>query len=219
MTILRDALVDFACLTAAGRGEEAAPRPDPFVRAGERDRLAERERAADHVFAELYAQHGARIHRFLRDLLGDAALAADATQETFVRAFRQKDTFDGSRSVAPWLFGIARNVSLEMRRARYRARRVIEEGNDEGDAPEPRVLGCPESELLGREALRIVSAAVDRLSEDRRAMLLLRLDHSLSYEEISVLMGFSVAKVKVEIFRAREVLRETMADYERGGAE
>ena len=214
MTILRDALVDFACLAA-----DADARAEPFVRPGERDSLAARERAADHVFTELYTQHGGRIHRFLRDLLGDAALAADATQETFVRAFRQKDTFDAARSVAPWLFGIARNVSLEMRRSRYRARRVIVEGNDEGDAPEPRMPGCPESALLGREALRIVSAAVERLSEERRAMLLLRLDHNLAYDEIAVLMGFSVAKVKVEIFRAREVLRETMADYERGGAQ
>ena len=217
MAILRDGLVDFACL-AAGR-DQPDRRSEPSERSADRDRRAERERAADHVFAELYAQHGGRIHRFLRDLLGDAALAADATQETFVRAFRHKDTFDPSRSVAPWLFGIARNVSLEVRRARYRARRVIADGNEAGDAPEPREPCCPESQLLGREALRIASAAIERLSEDRRAMLLLRLDHNLSYDEIAVVLGFSVAKVKVEIFRAREVLRETMADYERGGAQ
>ena len=200
MAITRDTLVDFACLAAApGRGES-------------------RDRAVDEEFHALYLAHGGRIHRFLSDLLGDRALAADATQETFVRAFRQRDTFEAGRALAPWLFGIARNVSLEMRRARFRARRVIAPASDHGDAPEPRVPGCPESELLGREALRVVEAAVERLSDDRRAMLLLRLDHCLSYDEIAVLMGFSIAKVKVEIFRAREVLRETMADYERGGA-
>ena len=204
MTVLRDPLVDFACLAA-----DADERSQPFVRA----------RVEDSEFAALYAEHGGRIHRFLRDLLGDAALASDATQETFVRAFRQRDSFDAARSMAPWLFGIARNVSLEMRRARFRLRRVISPNSDEGDAPEPRVPGSPESELLGREALRIVEAAVEGLSEDRRAMLLLRLDHGLSYDEIATLMGFSIAKVKVEIFRAREVLRETMADYERGGAQ
>ena len=214
VTILRDALVDFAVLAA-----DPGARPGPCGRSsGDRARLADRERAADHVFAALYAQHGGRIYRFLRDLLGDAALAADATQETFVRAFRQTDSFDAGRSVVPWLFGIARNVSLEMRRARYRASRVISPSNEEGDAPEPRAGGCPESELLGREALRIASAAMEKLSVDRKAMLLLRLDHSLSYDEIAALMGFSVAKVKVEIFRAREVLRVAMADYERGGA-
>lgn len=202
MAVLRDTLVDFACLAAE-------PRPRP-------DESAPRARESEEAFAALYAQHGGRIHRFLGDLLGDRALAADATQETFVRAFRSRGAFDDGRAIAPWLFGIARNVSLEMRRARHRARRVISPTNDAGDAPEPRIAGSPESELLGREALRVVGAAMDRLSEERRAMLLLRLDHGLTYDEIAALMGFSVAKVKVEIFRAREVLREIMAAYERG---
>jgi RNA polymerase sigma-70 factor (ECF subfamily) len=206
VTILREALVDFSCLPADVPKERARV-----------------DRASDAAFAALYAAHGARIHRFLGDLLGDRALAADATQETFVRAFRQRDAFDEARAIAPWLFGIARNVSLEMRRARHRARRVIcptVERDDDGYRPEQRDAACgsPENQLLGREALRVVESAVERLSEDRRAMLLLRLDHELSYEEIAGLMGFSVAKVKVEIFRAREILRETMADYERGGA-
>ncbi len=211
MAVLRDTLVDFACLAGAGRDDATV-----FPRAAA---AGEQRRASDDVFRELYAAHGGRIHRFLSDLLGDRALAADATQETFVRAFRGREAFDAGRSIAPWLFGIARNVSLEMRRARHRARRVIAPSNDAGDAPEPELTGSPESELLGREALRVVEAAMERLSEDRRAMLLLRLDHGLSYDEIASLMGFSVAKVKVEIFRAREVLRETMAEYERGGAQ
>jgi RNA polymerase sigma-70 factor, ECF subfamily len=213
VTVLRDPLVDFA--RASGSSSDAGPRRAPHARA---EPLADRERAADHVFRDLYGQHGPRIHRFLRDLLGDASLAADATQETFVRAFRQRATFDAERSVGPWLFGIARNVSLELRRARLRARRVIVQDNVDGDAPEPRAPACPEKQLLGREALRIVGAAMQRLSDDRRAMLLLRLDHGLSYDEIAALMSFSVAKVKVEIFRAREILRETMASYESGGA-
>jgi RNA polymerase sigma-70 factor (ECF subfamily) len=45
-------------------------------------------------------------------------------------------------------------------------------------------------------------------------MLLLRLDHGMSYDDIAVTMGCSLAKVKIEIFRAREVLRATMAEYE-----
>jgi RNA polymerase sigma-70 factor (ECF subfamily) len=62
-----------------------------------------------------------------------------------------------------------------------------------------------------------VSRALERLSEDRRAMLLLRLDHGLGCEQIAELMGFSVPKVKVEIHRARQVLRAELLKYE-GGA-
>jgi RNA polymerase sigma-70 factor, ECF subfamily len=167
----------------------------------------------DAKLTALYAAHGASIHRFLSGLLGDRALAADATQETFVRAHRRLGSFrEGGRHVA-WLFGIARNVSLELRKARARAHRYIDPASDEDDIVAP---GSPESELLGREALGIVESALCRLSEERRAMLLLRLDHGLPYDEIAELMGCSLAKVKVEIFRAREVLRATMADYERG---
>lgn len=158
--------------------------------------------------AALYAEHGARIHRFLRDLLCDAALAADATQETFVRAYRKLSAVDENARMAPWLFGIARNVSLELRKARARAGRHVVYGT-EADAP---ARGSPESDYLGREALRMVGAALSELPEERRAMLLLRLDHGLSYDDIATTMGCSLAKVKVEIFRAREVLRATMTD-------
>jgi RNA polymerase sigma-70 factor (ECF subfamily) len=182
-------------------------------------RLAEatESRAADHdAIAALYANHARSIHRFLCDLLGDATLAADATQETFVRAFRRIDTLRDSARVAPWLFGVARNVSFELRKARCRARRVFADEGDGANAASPRT--SPEAELLGREAARVVSTALAQLSEDRRAVLLLRLDHGLAYDEIAELMGWSLAKVKVEIHRAREVLRATLAKYEEGGA-
>jgi RNA polymerase sigma-70 factor (ECF subfamily) len=161
----------------------------------------------------LYAENGARIHRFLRDLLGDAALAADATQETFVRAYRKLPELDASHTrLAPWLFGIARNVSLELRKARFRAGRHLV--TTHGSLPEVAGRASPESDYLGREAVRVVGRALGQLPEERRAMLLLRLDHGLSYDDIAVTMSCSLAKVKVEIFRAREVLRAAMAEYE-----
>lgn len=161
----------------------------------------------------LYAEHGARIHRFLRDLLDDSSLAADATQETFVRAFKRLGDLDPTLRVAPWLFGIARNVALETRRSRFRSRRLVVDGDGrELDVAAP---GSPEADYLGREALHVIRVALGKLTEERRAMLLLRLDHGLPYEDIAETMGCSLAKVKVEIFRARETLREALAAYER----
>lgn len=177
--------------------------------------IAERTRELDAEHAQLaalYEAHGVRIHRFLRDLLGDATLAKDATQETFIRAYRKLEALDPALHVAPWLFGIARNVSLEIRKARARAGRCFV--SEAADAPS--TTECPEREYLGREALRVVGSALDQLPEERRAMLLLRLDHGLSYDDIALTMGYSLAKVKVEIFRAREVLRDVMSKYEDG---
>jgi RNA polymerase sigma-70 factor (ECF subfamily) len=167
----------------------------------------------------LYAAHAAAIHRFLCDLLGDTAAAADATQETFVRALRRLHTLEDPGRPAPWLFGIARRVSLEHRRARRRRRRVLD------DAPltpwEEEARCCapdsPEEDLIGREALGVLRGALDQLSEDRRAALLLRLDHGMSCEDIARLMEWSLPKVKVEIHRARQVLRAALSKYEGGG--
>jgi RNA polymerase sigma-70 factor (ECF subfamily) len=156
-----------------------------------------------------------RVHRFLSDLLGDPALASDATQQTFVRAFRRIDEVPKGTRLAAWVFGIARKVSLEARRARARARRVVDDrASQVPDIPDD--ARSPEAAFLAREALTVVTVALDRLSDDRRAVLLLRLDHGLAYEEIAELMGWSLAKVKVELFRGREVLRGALEDYQRG---
>ena len=122
---------------------------------------------------------------------------------------------EGERAV-PWLFGVARNVSLELRKARVRRGRVFTDDDAEDAMAGPCSRGpTPEGELLDREALSVVDAALAKLSYDRRAMLLMSLDHGLEYADIAELMGFSLAKVKVEIFRGREILRETLAAYER----
>lgn len=177
--------------------------------------LARALRRDEAALAALYAAHAPAITRFLADLLGDGATAADATQETFVRAFRRLDTLRAADRIAPWLFGIARNVSLEVRKARRRRGRVLV-AEDDGAPADGAHDHTPESELLGREAARVVESALERLSNDRRAMLLLRLDHGLSYEEIAGMMGFSLAKVKVEIHRARQVLRAELEAREEG---
>jgi len=167
----------------------------------------------------LYTAHARPIHRFLCDLLGDAAAAADATQETFVRAFRRLHTLETPERPAPWLFGIARHVSLEHRRARRRRRQVLDEGASASweERPAPGAPRSPEDALIDREALGVLAGALDQLGEDRRAALLLRLDHGLSYGEIAQLMGWSLPKVKVEIHRARQELRAEFSRYE-GGA-
>jgi RNA polymerase sigma-70 factor (ECF subfamily) len=115
------------------------------------------------------------------------------------------------------VFGIARNVSLELRKACARARRVLV---SDGARVACRVADLrarsPEAQLLDREAVVVVARALEALPEDRRAALLLRFDHGLSYDEIAHAMGWSLSKAKVEVFRAREVLRATLDAY-RGG--
>jgi RNA polymerase sigma-70 factor (ECF subfamily) len=200
--------------------DEAEARPardgdDGGAQVGTEDGLWARALRRDEAaLAALHAAHAPAIQRFLCDLLGDRAAAADATQETFVRAFRRLETLRAQGRIAPWLFGIARNVSLEVRKAQRRRSRVLVPEDGDGPALDGADGRTPESELLGREAARVLERALARLSDDRRAMLLLRLDHGLAYEEIAAAMGFSLSKVKVEIWRARQILRAELEAYE-----
>jgi RNA polymerase sigma factor (sigma-70 family) len=160
------------------------------------------------AFRQIYERHAPAVYRFLVNLLGDRGVADEATQETFVRAHSRLKMMREGDKLLPWLFGIARNVCLETRRKLKRNAG----GDDEldmqvADAPSPEAL------LLHREADELLSRALQRIPEERRAALLLQMDHGLPYAEIASILGWSVAKVKIEIHRARLKLRAELSKY------
>lgn len=178
--------------------------------------LVARARRGDaHAFRMIFDRHSPAVMRFLRDLLGDEAAADEATQETFVRAHGRLASLRDSDKLLPWLFGIGRNVAMESLRARRRLTSA-----DASDMMEAQVdpLPTPEAALLGREADAALAKALKTLDEERRSALLLRIDHDLAYEEIAGVMGWTLAKVKNEIHRARLELRTRLVEYTQGAS-
>ncbi len=172
--------------------------------------LAARAGAGDaRAFRQIYERHAPAVFRFLADMLRDGGAADEATQETFVRAHTRLTSVREGDKLLAWLFGIARNVGLETLR---RGKRDVPE---EDAGLERRAIDAPgpEIELLGREADAVLGTALARLSSDRRAALLMYMDHGLSYGEIATTLGWSLSKVKIEIHRARLVLRGELAQY------
>jgi RNA polymerase sigma-70 factor (ECF subfamily) len=162
------------------------------------------------AFREIYERHSPAVFRFLLHLLGDRGTADEATQETFVRAHGRLKMMREGDKLLPWLFGIARNVCFETRRAFARSRRdAPEEELDERVADAP----TPEAILLRREADELLSRALQRIPEERRAALLLQMDHGLPYAEIAAILEWSLPKVKIEIHRARLSLRAELSKY------
>lgn len=210
MALLPDAWIVSSAVIAEGTSEPAKERA-----------TAQLGSSDPALLAAVYSEHGPGIRRFLQGLLGDRAAADDALQETFARAFRRMDSLRDPERITPWLFGIARNVALEARKARRRIGRLLDPGSGGGDEPgedhQGSDLRTPEADLLGRETAGVVDRALQRLSTDRREVLMLRVDHGLSYDDIAGLMGWTLARVKIEIHRAREVLREELCGHEGGG--
>lgn len=150
------------------------------------------------------------------DLLRDAASADEATQETFVRAHRTLASLEDEGRLGAWLFGIARNVFRERLRARTRENRHSEFREEALDGAPALAAPSPRDLLLHRESSAVLQQALAQLGEDRRAALVLRLDHHLGYAEIGQVMEWSESKVKNEIHRARLELRERLKQYLRG---
>ncbi len=156
------------------------------------------------AFRALFERHVVAVRRFLRDLLRQSDMADDATQETFARAHAQLLKLTDHDRFKPWILGIARNVAFEARRVRQHD--VLE---DDDDSTPTAVIPSPDPEtvLLDAELEKHFTSALGELSANRRAALLMRLDHGLSYEEIAAALGWSIPTVKNEIHRARLKLR------------
>lgn len=174
------------------------------------EELLSRARAGDaEAFRVIFDRQAPGVRRFLGDLLRDEAAADEGTQETFVRAHLRLSTLSEPGKLQGWLFGIARMVFLESLRKKRREAPVADE-------PEPAQIDrapTPEAALLGREADRVLDQALGGLSQERRAALLMRLDHGLGYDEIADALGWNLQKVKNEIHRARLQLRTQLAEF------
>lgn len=171
--------------------------------------VARAQQGEPEAFRALFERHVTAVRRFLSDLLRHREAADDATQETFTRAHAQLERLTDRDRFKPWVFGIARNVAFEARRGK-----VHEVLGDEDEPPDA-VLPSPDPEaaLLDAELERHLTAALDALSAQRRAALLLRLDHGLAYEDIAQAMGWPLHTVKNEIHRARLSLRAALSPH------
>jgi RNA polymerase sigma-70 factor (ECF subfamily) len=176
------------------------------------EELLSRARAGEgEAFRLIFDREAPGVRRFLGDLLRDDAAADEGTQETFVRAHQRLSTLSEAVKLQGWLMGIARMVFMEqLRRKRRDGPRLDDEPVQIDRAP------TPEAALLSGEADKVLLVALADLSTERRAALLMRIDHDLGYGEIAEAMGWTLQKVKNEIHRARLQLRARLATYLEG---
>ena len=153
----------------------------------------------------LYDAHVERIYRLMHRMAGDGDLAADLTQETFIRAFDRLEQFRGDPSLATWLHTIAVSVALNGMRKVKRIHARTETIEETVPASEPR--GFP-SDLRAK-----LYAAVDALSEKLRPVFLMHDVEGYTHEEIATSLGIPVGTSKARLFDARAKLRLALAAF------
>jgi RNA polymerase sigma factor (sigma-70 family) len=149
------------------------------------------------AFEAAYDRHHRAILSVCRHMLGDAEEAQDATQHTFLAAYRDLISSQKPIQLRAWLFTIARNRCYSILRSRRE--------QPAATLTEPVSEGLAE-EVERRQALRDLVVDMGRLPDDQRAALVLAEIDALSHEQIGEALGVPRQKVKALVFQARESL-------------
>jgi RNA polymerase sigma-70 factor (ECF subfamily) len=193
------------------------------IQRGAVDRLTSDVAATRLIGPRTAAEHPAeppafeeRLRALESDLAGfvvrrvrDRDLAGDVVQETMLRAYRARASFDKDRPLWPWLQTIASNLIANTMRDQRRHREHVQTSGWDGiaSAADMRCEIDPESNYLAAQRRVAIATALASLSSRQRRVLLLRAADGLSYEDIAAVEGLSTDAVKSLLKRARHGFR------------
>ena len=154
-------------------------------------------------------------------LLADEAEAQDIAQEVFLKAYERFNELGESPTVGGWLKTVTRNMCLtHLTRHRSRWRLFSElfgdRDDDSGGEPYEERFAAPDTLIPALETAdqrAMLAEALDRLPQDQRVPLVLYHIEEMSYKEIAQSLKISLAKVKVDIHRGRQALRNILDQY------
>ncbi len=181
--------------------------------------LLERVSAGDHAaFEGLMRRYNGKLFRIARAIVKDDSDAEDVLQDPYIDAYRHIDDFRGGSQVGTWLTRIVINQAL-MRLRKEKRRSVIvpfrEPRTSDPDRPEPDVADetseSPSNRVLRGEVRRILERRIDELPLSFRTVFIMREVEDMSVEQTAECLGISPATVRTRLFRARALLRESLA--------
>ena len=169
------------------------------------------------AFRELVERYQRKVVSVALGMVHNPDDALEIAQETFVKAFQNLANFKGESSFYTWLYRIAVNRAIDLQRRERRHPTVpLEDENVSGDGYQDTLkeerLGDPYQETHAREIGDRVKEAIDELTPDHKAVILLREVEGLSYDEISRVMQCSKGTVMSRLHYARKKLQKRLKD-------
>jgi RNA polymerase sigma factor (sigma-70 family) len=160
------------------------------------------------TWEEIVTEHSARVYRLAYRLTGNMHDAEDLTHDVFIRVFRSLDSYQPG-TFEGWLHRITTNAFLDKMRRKQRIR--FDALSDDAAARLPTSEVGPEQSYTDTHFDDDVQHALDALSADFRAAVVLCDIEGLSYEEIATTLGIKLGTVRSRIHRGRSQLREALA--------
>jgi len=171
--------------------------------------LVDRSRGGDRAaFARLVTETQGRVYNLAYGVLGNHEEAQDMSQEIYMRVWRALPRFRGDSKFSTWLYRVSINTCLNRRRQLRAQLGVIdsEEALQRFAAPD----GDPVDATIERERRETLWAAVDRLPEKYRLVIILFYQHQLTYREIAEMLSLPLGTVKAHLNRARHTLARSL---------
>jgi RNA polymerase sigma-70 factor, ECF subfamily len=196
----------------------AEAQPLPAATPADDAALVRRVVAGDAAAFELVMRrHNRRLFRLARATLRDDAEAEDALQEAYLAAHRALPGFRGDASLATWLSRLVTNECLDRLRKRARRDNIFPIGSLEAEndmefaMTESQASASPDQMLLRAQVRSLLERKLDALPASFRCVFVLRAVEELSVEETAQSLGIAEATVRSRHFRARSLLRESLA--------
>ena len=177
-------------------------------------------KALDHndqqAYAELMSLYRDSIYYMLIRMVKNKDDAEDLTLMTFGKAFRYLDKYTPKYAFSTWLYRIALNNSIDFMRVKNNMPQYFEEdlytSNTTSiiDQSEDNLQRTPEEEIIDKQRLQMLRAAVSELPDKYRKVIELRYYEDLAYEDIAERLGLSLSNVKIQIMRAKQMLTQLM---------
>jgi RNA polymerase sigma-70 factor (ECF subfamily) len=176
------------------------------------------QRGDEQAFRALLERYQRRVVQLALGMVKDADEAMDIAQETFVRVHRYLPSFKGDSSFFTWTYRIAMNLCLDAQRRKGRGERVDLEQGDEAEIeaamdPPSSALAGPQRQALNEELRGKLEEALSTLSENHRAILILREVEGLSYDEMAKVLGIRKGTVMSRLFHARLKMQNKLREY------
>lgn len=191
------------------------------------DRMASREEDSEMLkaviagdgtaYRGLVEKYQTRVYSMVYGMIRNREDARDITQEAFVKAYRNLETFRLEASFYTWLYRIAMNLAIDFTRKRRRRENAgFDEGiasrDEDGGIAEAHHGDSPGRALERKQLFQQIMTAMERLPDDQRQVILLREMEGLSYKEIAEVMEIPEGTVMSRLFYARKKLQKLLAD-------